>query len=288
MLGVVHGVTPDEHTWPVTLSYAMGSSSARRGLRSALAFSLAFAIQCALLSELAYLGLVLVREDAAWNAGVYLVVGAFMVAAAVYMLGVRTRYTLHVHLWPPRIGVCGRDHHAADHAARAPAPAMAAAHGFVAGFGVDAFGVIVATVLAPAMPSAALGWAPGALFGLGTSLVLAAAGALVGALVRRQRLSTDAAERVTQRAAGRTLLIGGTMFCVAGLVGLIDPAVMSAGVATGIHIRNLDKLDLGMVLIVGVVLVAAITMLRALRTLRAGVDDAQRLTPKVAPMLSDS
>jgi hypothetical protein len=35
LLGVVHGVTPDEHTWPIRFSYALGSFSARKGMRSA-------------------------------------------------------------------------------------------------------------------------------------------------------------------------------------------------------------------------------------------------------------
>lgn len=266
VLGIVHGVTPDEHTWPITFSYAMGSFSARRGMRSALAFSLAFTVQRALLSELAYLGLVVVREDAVWNAAVYVVVGAVMVAAAVYML--RLRYTLHLHLWPPHISVCGHDDDAASQAARAPTPAMAAAHGFIAGFGIGAFALVVATVLAPAMPSAALGWAPGALYGVGTTVVLAGAGAVIGALVRRQRLSEEAAQQVAQEAAGLTLLAGGAMFFTAGLAGLLDPALMSAGIATGIHIHNLDQLDLGTALVVGVVVVAAVTMLRAARRLR--------------------
>jgi hypothetical protein len=268
-LGIVHGITPDEHTWPITLSYAVGSCSPRRAMRSALAFSAAFAFQCALLSELAYLGLVVVRESAVWNAAVFVVVGAFMVAAAAYMLRLRQRYTLHLHLWPPRIKVCGRHDHEHGHATRAPTPAMAAAHGFVAGFGIDAFGVIVATVLAPAMPSSALGWAPGALFGLGTMVVLAGAGALVGALVRRRRLSQDLAQRVAQQAAGRTLLTGGAMFSVVGVAGLLDPSLMSAGIATGIPIHNLDELDVGMALLLGVLLVAIGTMARAARSLRA-------------------
>lgn len=268
-LGIVHGITPDEHTWPITVSYAVGSTSARRAMRSAVFFSLAFALQCAVLSELAYLGLVIVREDAVWNAGVYVAVGVFMVAAAIYMLRLRLRYTLHLHLWPPRIAVCGHDHGDGHHAApRAPSPAMAAVHGFVAGFGIDAFGVIVATVLAPSMPSAALGWAPGALFGLGTMVVLAGVGALIGALVRRRRLSEQRAQRVAQHAAGRTLLLGGAMFSIAGLAGLLDPTLMSAGIATGVHVHNLEKLDVGMALLLGVVLIAAVTMARAIRTLR--------------------
>jgi ABC-type nickel/cobalt efflux system permease component RcnA len=27
VLGVIHGITPDEHTWPITFSYAIGSYS---------------------------------------------------------------------------------------------------------------------------------------------------------------------------------------------------------------------------------------------------------------------
>src|SRR5678815_70730 len=76
LLGLVHGITPDEHTWPITFSYAIGSYSTRRGLRVGLIFSLAFAAQQALASELAYLGLsgwfVVERLDDV----VYLVVGA--------------------------------------------------------------------------------------------------------------------------------------------------------------------------------------------------------------------
>jgi hypothetical protein len=266
-LGIVHGVTPDEHTWPITFSYAIGSFSARRGMRSALLFSLAFTLQRALLSEAAYLGLLVVREDPLWNAAVYAIVGAAMVAAAVYVL--RLRSTLHVHLWPPHVAVHRRSDDAASWFARAPSPAMAIGHGFIAGFGIGAFAVIVTTVLAPAMPSAALGWAPGALYGLGSTVVLAGAGALVAVLVRRGRLREELAQRVAQEAAGRTLLLGGALFVLAGLAGLADPAIMSAGIATGVHVHNLDRLDLGTALVAGVVLVAVLTMARATRSLRA-------------------
>ena len=52
LLGLVHGITPDEHTWPITFSYAVGSHSTARGLRAGLIFSLAFTAQQALASEL--------------------------------------------------------------------------------------------------------------------------------------------------------------------------------------------------------------------------------------------
>src|SRR5438067_12992262 len=56
LLGLVHGVTPDEHTWPITFSYAVGGYSTARGLRAGLLFSLAFAVQAAFASELAHFG----------------------------------------------------------------------------------------------------------------------------------------------------------------------------------------------------------------------------------------
>jgi sulfite exporter TauE/SafE len=268
LLGMVHGITPDEHTWPITFSYAVGSFSARKGMRSALSFSLSFTAQRALLSELAFLGLLAVRDNPTWNAAIYVVVGVVMVAAAFYVL--RFRCSLHLHLWPPSIGGCRRPQHAdtTEWAGRTPTPAMAAVHGFIAGWGMGAFALIMMTVLAPAMPSAALGWAPGAAFGLGTTAVLAGAGAVIGALIRRQRLPRHLAERVAQEGAGWTLLAGGVLFTLAGTAGLIAPSVMTAGISTGLRVHNLDQLNIGTLLVLLVLLVAIITITRTVHRLR--------------------
>ena len=268
LLGVVHGVTPDEHTWPITFSYAVGSFSARKGMRAALAFSLSFTLQRALLSELAYLGLFAIRNNPTWNAAIYVVVGVVMVLAAFYVL--RLRCSLHLHLWPPSVGGCHRPSHAdtAEWAGRTPTPAMAAVHGFVAGWGLGAFALIMMTVLAPAMPSAALGWAPGAAFGLGTTAVLAGAGAVIGALIRHQRLPRQLAERVAQEGAGWTLLAGGVLFTVAGAAGLAVPPIMTAGISTGIHVHNLDQVNVGTLLVILVVAVAIVTITTTIRLLR--------------------
>jgi hypothetical protein len=277
LLGVVHGVTPDEHTWPITFSYAVGSFSARTGMRSALAFTLAFTAQRALLSELAYLGLLAVHDSPTWNAVIYLVVGAVMVLAAFYVL--RLRCSLHLHLWPPSVGGCHRPQHAdaAEWAGRTPTPAMAAVHGFIAGWGMGAFALIMMSVLAPAMPGAALGWAPGAAFGLGTTAVLAGAGAVIGSLIRRQRLPRQLAERVAQEGAGWTLLAGGILFAVAGAAGLAVPSVMTAGIATGIHVHNLDQLNIGTLLVILVIAVAVTTITRTICRLRHLPDGPARL-----------
>jgi hypothetical protein len=268
LLGVVHGVTPDEHTWPITFSYALGSFSARKGMRAALAFSLSFTVQRALLSELAYLGLLHVADNPTWNAAIYLVVGAVMALAAFYVL--RLRCALHLHLWPPSVGGCHRPQHAqtAEWASRTPTPAMAAVHGFVAGWGLGAFALIMATVLAPAMPSVALGWVPGAAFGLGTTAVLVVVGAVIGSLIRHQRLPEQLAQRVAQEGAGWTLLVGGTLFMAAGAAGLVVPSIMTAGISTGIHVHNLDHLGVGTLLVALVVVVAVATIVRTVHRMR--------------------
>ena len=50
ILGIMHGATPDEHTWPITFSYAIGSYSTRKGMKAGFAFSAGFTIQRAITS----------------------------------------------------------------------------------------------------------------------------------------------------------------------------------------------------------------------------------------------
>ncbi|HET9129055.1 MAG TPA: hypothetical protein VFN73_13310, partial [Propionibacteriaceae bacterium] len=99
LLGMVHGITPDEHTWPITFSYAVSGYSTRRGLRTGLTFSLAFTAQRALASELASLGLARLFTFASVDNLVYLVVGALMLAAGVVV--VQRHRTVHLHLRLP-------------------------------------------------------------------------------------------------------------------------------------------------------------------------------------------
>jgi len=42
LLGIVHGITPDEHTWPITFSYSVGTYSTRGGAKTGLVFSSGF------------------------------------------------------------------------------------------------------------------------------------------------------------------------------------------------------------------------------------------------------
>jgi sulfite exporter TauE/SafE len=242
LLGLVHGITPDEHTWPITFSYAIGSYSTRRGLRVGLIFSLAFTAQQALASELAHLGL------AGWLAverlehAIYFVVGLLMVAAGLYVTGHGA--LPHLHLWRMQRSA------GAPVQPRELRPWMPAVHGFIAGFGLDAFSVIIYTTLAPAMTSAATGWLPGFVYGLGTLCVQAAAGAAFGYWAARRGLPAEAIRNISLTTAARTLLWGGCAFTLFGLFAMAFPAAAEFGITTALPIAGVQTLGLPFALVV--------------------------------------
>lgn len=269
LLGIVHGVTPDEHTWPITFSYAVGGYSTRRGLRAGLSFSLAFAVQRALASELAYLGFSHWFTSGGLDTSVDIVVGLVMVAAGLFVMG--RHFLPHLHV--------GR--HASRPAQLAPAEPrawMPVLHGFIAGWGFGAFAVIIYTVLAPAMPSAAMGWMPGFAFGLGTLVVQAAAGAAMGAWLARRGLPQEAIRRIGLATASRTLLWGGVAFVLLGAVGIAFPHLADVVIVTPLHVHNLHALGLPFLVllftVLGVGVTSLVAALRASRKSGSGLHEA--------------
>src|SRR3954447_14472782 len=127
LLGLAHGVTPDEHTWPIVFSYAIGGYSTWRGLRAGLVFSVAFAAQQAFASQLAYFGLAHWFSFESLHDWINLVVGLVMIAAGPFVIG---RGSLpHLHLpgtKRPESGLPGRSE------PRELNPWMPAVHGFIA------------------------------------------------------------------------------------------------------------------------------------------------------------
>ena len=258
ILGMVHGITPDEHTWPITFSYAIGSYSTKKGIRAGLIFSAAFTLQRAIASELAYLGLSRLYVFNTLNNYVYLIVGILMAVAGFFII--RRRVILHYDL--PFL----KKHHQEDRPNETwlsdPRPWMPAVHGFVAGWGFGAFALILYTVLSPATHSAYLAWIPGALFGLGTMIMQVIAGGLFGLIAVHRGLTQEAIRRVALKTAGNTLTWGGLAFIVAGILGIFIPGITTKGFSTGIHIHNLDTVGLPLILvIISVVFVGFSTMI---------------------------
>lgn len=86
LFGLLHGILPDEHTWPITFSYAIGSASGKEGVKAGLYFSTAFTVQRMLISELAYLALTPFLLSPDINGIVYGVVGLAMSGAGLLVL----------------------------------------------------------------------------------------------------------------------------------------------------------------------------------------------------------
>ncbi len=229
LFGLLHGIVPDEHTWPITFSYAIGSGSSRAGMRAGLYFSAAFTLQRMLVSELAYLALAPFLLSPVVNGIVYVVVGAVMSAAGWAVLR-RGRYP-HLHLlghhheerepMETTSQVLSRHHGAHEPPAPSAAPPVrwTLVHGFIAGFGFGGFSLFINTVAAPAMPTAWLGFLPGLLFGAGTTIMLVLVGAAIGTSLRwTGRLSEREIGLIGAGTGGRTLLYGGGLFVVCGLL----------------------------------------------------------------------
>ncbi len=283
LLGLLHGVTPDEHTWPITVSYAIGAGSGRRGMQAGLLFSLAFAVQRAIASELAYLALAPILASGELNALVNLFVGVVMAASGVYIL--RLGRELHLtesfeHLLHRVFHLTARDGTAGiaidDGVTSRPIPLrMTLVHGFVAGWGTGAFAIIIYTVLAPAMPNAALAWLPGFLFGVGTMAVQVLVGAVLGTWMRARGLGEAAMNYVSRAVAGNTLLYGGLLFALWGVISIVAPALaapIDRGLPTGIAIPNLDSLNAGLLLVAVIVGgIAAGSFVRAVRRVQVAV-----------------
>ena len=224
--GLLHGILPDEHTWPITFSYAIGGAGGREGMKAGLYFSAAFTVQRMLLSEAACLALAPLLLSPAVNGYVNIIVGLTMCIAGAIVL--RKNLYPHFHLFGHCHGeecdmesskqVLTTRHE--EHASPPTAPPVrwTIVHGFIAGFGFGGFSLFINTVAAPAMKNPWLGFLPGLLFGLGTMVMLVIIGALFGASLRwTHSLTEDEVRRIGSQTGGRTLFFGGILFGAFGL-----------------------------------------------------------------------
>ena len=255
LLGMMHGATPDEHTWPITFSYAIGKYSTRGGMAAGFLFSLGFTIQRAFLTTLGYLGLAYFYQRYNLDGPVYIVVGLVMAIAGSYIL--KGRY---LHL-PIDVALGGSRHHTAE-ASRLPLHEvherdvplkMTIVHGLIAGFGFGAYASVITFILAPQVPNIIYAPLPGLMFGLGTMAMQVIFGAIFGNILKAKRMSEDDIKVIGRRAAGRVLYYGGWIFVLAGLLILLFPAIDQWAISTGIPIPNLDAVDVGFLLVVTVV-----------------------------------
>ena len=247
LLGIVHGVTPDEHTWPITFAYAVGAYSTWRGMRAGLLFSAAFTLQRSIASELAWAGLSHVFQAPGFAIGVDLVVGAVMIASAWFIASGKAAPHLHIGRAIP-----------AGQSLHDPRWWLPALHGFIAGWGFGAFAAILYGVMAPAMPNAWLGFAPGLAFGLGTMVTQIIIGGLVGAWAARAGLTPDNLRQIALTSAARTLKWGGAGLMLVGILAIFAPQWADVHWVTGLHIHNMHTITLPMILLIIVIFVVGL------------------------------
>ncbi len=257
ILGTMHGATPDEHTWPITFSYSVGSYSTRGGMKAGFIFSSGFTIQRGILTALGFLGLATIYKRYNLDGWVYLLVGFVMFIVAFYLV---KGTDLHLPL-DKLFG--GRVHHTTK-AERLPmqevenqlkpVPAkMALVHGFVAGWGFGAYSTIITFILAPQMPNIYLAALVGIFFGLGTMIMQIVTGALFANIMRVKKLTIDQIKYIGTSTAIRTLYLGGLAFAILGIGIVAFPFLDNLAIGTGNPIPNLNSIGIATVLVLLVV-----------------------------------
>jgi ABC-type nickel/cobalt efflux system permease component RcnA len=255
ILGMMHGATPDEHTWPITFSYAIGKYSTRSGMKAGLLFSAGFTAQRAFLTTIGFLGLAAFYQKYNLDGPVYMVVGFVMAVAGSYVL--KGKY---LHL-PIDTLLRGGRHHSAQpervpihEAELKEVPLrMTVVHGLIAGFGFGAYATIITFILAPQVPSVYYAPLPGTFFGIGTMVMQIIFGAIFANIAKAKKLSEEEIRYVGTSTAGRTLYYGGIAFALVGLLILLLPGIDAFAVSTGNPIPNLNTINVGFLLVVGVV-----------------------------------
>ena len=232
-LGILHGLIPDEHTWPITFAYSVGTTTGRGGIKSASWFSMAFTAQRALMSTLVYLalsaaigywGFNLATEDTVVNGPIYICVGIAMAVAGYLIL---TNRVGHFH---PFMRLSKND--LAKHTSTKGSASTSTGsvpthwciiHGFISGFGTDS-GILstwiyVTTILLFLVPNHLwyISWLPGTLFGLGTFVVLMFVGFFFGQTLQvAKKFGPHRIAQFGRLVGARVLLLGGLVFIAFG------------------------------------------------------------------------
>ena len=253
LMGMLHGLTPDDHTWPITFSYSIGSYSTRGGMKAGLMFSGGFTIQRTILAGMGFAGLAAIYQAYNLDGYVYVLVGVGMLLAGYYMLkgtdihvpldrlfGAKEHHTTAAERVPMHESVAGTR----------PVPLkLATAHGFIAGWGLGAYASVIVFVLAPQMPNVIYAGLVGTSFGVGTMFMQIILGSVFANIMRVKKLSVGQIKYVGRSAAARTLYLGGIAFSIIGGLIVAFPFLDTIAVSTGNPIPNLDSIGVATILV---------------------------------------
>lgn len=277
VIGIIHGITPDEHTWPITFSYAIGNYSSRKGAKAGFIFSSGFTLQSAFVSELAFFALASFLFTNESLGIVYIIVGSVMALSGLYIMK-KLRYP-HFHLIQEKLSYLLGIHRKGSRDQRLeyehklnPIDAtdsspyyrkvpnrLAFIHGLIAGFGMGVFSILIYVFIAPSMPSPYVAFLPGALFGLGTMTMQIILGSGFGKWLSSVKgLSRQGIEFVARGMSSSVLSYGGLAFIFGGALVLSYPQINNYSILTPIGVPNLHELGLGFFLVIGSVVIIGV------------------------------
>lgn len=293
LLGIIHGLTPDEHTWPITFSYSIGAFNRKGGAKAGLFFSLGLTAQRALLGILSFTALAAFFTGIYTDSIVFIVVGLVMSLSGFYILRKNVYIDFHllskiadsfVHLFTAKhshkhsgpdqqFKEEGLDEHNlfAERSflepRKVPLP-LAALHGAIAGFGFGAIDLLIYTSIVPKMPSIWYAWIPGFLFGIGTLIMQVILGYAIGSWLQSRKYSEKQISFISRKTSGRTLGYGGLVFALVGVLIFLVPQIGGFEVATGISVPNLNAFDIGTAIVAAVLVITAISYFLAIKETR--------------------
>ncbi len=147
ILGLIHGFIPHEHTWPITISYAVSQADVRRGVAAAFIFASSLTAVWSLISEaISLMGSVFLGS--AIDRVALIITGIVMVLVGLLVLRRGLRYSCECKLVEMRLPY-----------------RYIWIHGTAAAFGSGC--LVVAVYTLALITSPAIGWCLGLSFGLG-------------------------------------------------------------------------------------------------------------------------
>lgn len=293
LLGIVHGITPDEHTWPITFSYSIGAFNRKGGAKAGLFFSLGFTAQRTLLGILSFTALAAFFTGIYTDSIVFIVVGLVMSVSGFYILRKNVYIDFHlfskladsfIHIFTGKHSHAhkekdqqfkeeGLDEHSifAQRSFLKPRKVplgLAALHGAIAGFGFGAIDLLIYTSIVPKMPSIWYAWMPGFLFGIGTLIMQVVLGYAIGSWLQKRKYTESQITFISRKTSGRTLGYGGLVFALVGVLIFLSPQIGAFQIQTGLNIPNLNSLDIGTAVVVAVLLITVVSYFIAIKEIR--------------------
>jgi len=204
ILGLIHGLTPCEHTWPIIFAYVASERKWIKGLLASIFFVGPALLPWTLIAGFSgFLGSVIWKES--YEIYVNLLLGILMIIFGLYTL--RFLKVPHLHIK----GCC-------DEKPRRISLRQLPIYGFIFGFAPCA-PVLMVYAMAAELHTAFLGLLSGLFFGLGTMISLASIGGILGGGFQfAEEKSRKDLSKICAKISGGILILFGAWLIISTLI----------------------------------------------------------------------